>query len=214
MLRGGQWVLCAPSQPHAWQAEGLHCPEDTGPEAAVTSPHQSPVTSALGREKDTLEGQQGQTLLGGSRHCLERPRGDRDPWRGGGLRQQIPPCCREAAGPMGTPDPGHSSGVLGSQPIPEHTEHSAAMHCQGNQIPGAGSQQRLQSTHSLGSAWSFSSWEEPGLSILPCSLRTPTPGSQPKPSPPSSDDSQLHLVCFHPLVPAAPGWMGAAVGPN
>lgn len=28
---------------------------------------------------------------------------------------------------MGTPDPGHSSGVLGSQPIPEHTEHSAAM---------------------------------------------------------------------------------------
>lgn len=116
--------------------------------------------------------------------------------------------------PVGTPDPGHSLGVLGSQPIPEHMQHNAVMPVP--RLPGKpNQQQRLQSTHSSGSAWSCSSWEEPGLSILPCSLRrTPMPGSQPKPGPPSSDDSQLHLVCFHPLVPAAPGWMGTAVGPN
>lgn len=43
-------------------------------------------------------------------------------------------------GTVGTPDPGHSLEVLGSQPIPEHTQHSTAQlcqcqGCQGNQIP-------------------------------------------------------------------------------
>lgn len=114
---GGQWVLCAPSHPHVRQAEGPCCPENTRPEAAVTSACQSSVTSASGREQDTLEGQQGQTLLGA--HVTA-------PKRGLGWGSRFPHPVR-LQGTVGTPDPGHSLEVLGSQPIPEHTQHSAVM---------------------------------------------------------------------------------------
>lgn len=127
---------------------------------------------------------------------------------GARLGQQIPPCW-EAAGPRGD-----SSGVLGSQPFPEQTQHSMVMPVPG--LPGKPNpclhrQQRLQSTHSSGSAWSCPSWQV----LPPLQPREDSkPGSQPKPGPPCLDDSQLHSVCFHPPVPAAPGCMGAAVGPN
>lgn len=88
-------------QPPLSLAEGPRCPEDTGPEAAVTSPCQSPVTSALQKEQDVLQGQQGQTLLGGSRLGAERPRGDRDPRRGGWVGAADSPTLGGCSAPWG-----------------------------------------------------------------------------------------------------------------
>lgn len=206
MFRGGQWVLCAR------QAEGPRCPEDTGPEAAVTSPRQSPVTSALGRERDTLERQQGQTLLGGSRHCPARPRGERDPQRGGQVGAADSPMLGGCRAPWGQ---------LRGAGLPALSQAYAAQH--GHAGARAARETKSLLTGSRGcrapTARGQPGPAPPGKSSLPCSLgRTPSPAHSQSPAPParmthSSILSVFTLQCQRRQAAWALQWVPIKDGP-